>query len=285
MVTWHLTVKLFTVKRHERATLRKLWNQTGNSSLLLPAKCWPPLHLIAALESIGLCSKNRVWCFRASPVKTGYYAQIYARLEVLCSNYAGLKWHRFPLLATLYIPVRVAGKICIHLNVHLSQFSETTALCCKNISIMPALCLMLQIPYKSQYYAGNIRQTPGVCSLWWPHVVAGISARFSKFTFVLFCYITNHNLNIEIQSGNRVNCSPRDYNFSWTQYCLPLNTSDGITYEQTSYMSRSVARLSANEKAKQMHLMINQCILRFRFTFYKTRQKAASKLTWVSRLS
>ena len=25
----------------------------------------------------------------------------------------------------------------------------------------------------------------------WPDVVAGISARFSKFAFVLFCYITN----------------------------------------------------------------------------------------------
>ena len=38
MVTWHLTMKLFSVKCHERATLRKLWRQTGNSSLL-PAKC------------------------------------------------------------------------------------------------------------------------------------------------------------------------------------------------------------------------------------------------------
>ena len=47
----------------------------------------------------------------------------------------------FPLSSTLYILERVAGKICIH----FSQFSETTALCCKNISIMPALCLMLQI--------------------------------------------------------------------------------------------------------------------------------------------
>ena len=37
----------------------------------------------------------------------------------------------FPLLLTLYILKRVAGKICIH----LSQFSETKALCCKNISI------------------------------------------------------------------------------------------------------------------------------------------------------
>ena len=26
----------------------------------------------------------------------------------------------------------------------------------------------------------------------WLEVVAGISARFSKFAFVLFCYITNH---------------------------------------------------------------------------------------------
>ena len=25
----------------------------------------------------------------------------------------------------------------------------------------------------------------------WPDVVIGIAARFSKFTFVLFCYITN----------------------------------------------------------------------------------------------
>ena len=35
--------------------------------------------------SAGLCSKNRVLCFRASPV-IGYYAQNYARLEVLCST-------------------------------------------------------------------------------------------------------------------------------------------------------------------------------------------------------
>ena len=44
-----------------------------------------------ALESAGLCSKNRVLCFRASPVKQRYYAQNYAQLEVLCSNYTGLK--------------------------------------------------------------------------------------------------------------------------------------------------------------------------------------------------
>ena len=47
----------------------------------------------------------------------------------------------YPLSSTLYILERVAGKICIH----LSQFSETEPLCFENISIMPALCLMLQI--------------------------------------------------------------------------------------------------------------------------------------------
>lgn len=40
----------------------------------------------------------------------------------------------FPLLSTLYILAGVAGKI----RIHFSQFSETTALWCKNISIIPA---------------------------------------------------------------------------------------------------------------------------------------------------
>lgn len=54
-----------------------------------------------------------------------------------------------------YFHQRVAGKIWIH----FSQFSETRALCCKNTSIMPALCLMLQILYHARKYAGIIRQT------------------------------------------------------------------------------------------------------------------------------
>ena len=43
-------MKLFPAKCHERATLRKLWRQTGNSSLL-PAKCWPPWHVIAGISA------------------------------------------------------------------------------------------------------------------------------------------------------------------------------------------------------------------------------------------
>ena len=41
------TMKLISSTCHEQATLQKLWGQMGNSSLL-PAKCWPLLHMIRA---------------------------------------------------------------------------------------------------------------------------------------------------------------------------------------------------------------------------------------------
>ena len=41
----------------------------------------------------------------------------------------------------------------------------------------------------------------------WPDVVAGISARFSKFAFVLFCYITIHLMTGPL--GNSEFCFPR----------------------------------------------------------------------------
>ena len=49
------------------------------------------VRMLLCVGSAGLCSKNRVLCFWASSMKPGYYAQNYAQLEVLCSNYAGLK--------------------------------------------------------------------------------------------------------------------------------------------------------------------------------------------------
>ena len=66
----------------------------------------------------------------------------------------------------------------------------------------------------------------------WRDVVAGISARFSNFAFVLFCYMTNHLMtgplgNSEFCfprismfpetlrfSGNKIHCSPRDQSLS-----------------------------------------------------------------------
>ena len=39
--------------------------------------------------------------------------------------------------------------------------------------------------------------TAVACDQRWPDV-AGISARFSKFAFVLFCNVTNHLMNINV---------------------------------------------------------------------------------------
>lgn len=46
MVTWYLTIKPPNAMSGQHCEL-KLWRQVGNS-LLLPAKCWLPLHLIRA---------------------------------------------------------------------------------------------------------------------------------------------------------------------------------------------------------------------------------------------
>ena len=73
--------------------------------------------------------------------------------------------------------------------------------------------------------------------------MAGISARFSNFAFVLFCYITNHlmtgpfgnsefcfprisvfpstsSLETLRFSGNKIHCSPRDQSLSVKYYQL-----------------------------------------------------------------
>ena len=66
----------------------------------------------------------------------------------------------------------------------------------------------------------------------WPDVVAGISARFSKFAFVLFCYITNHLMTGPLGKsefcfpqistlrflGNKIHCSPWDQSLSVKYY-------------------------------------------------------------------
>ena len=95
------------------------------------------------------------------------------------------------------------------------------------------------------YYPRNVDRC---CT--WPDVVAAISARFSKFAFVLVCYITNHLMtgplgNSEFCfprismfpstssqetsrfSGNKIHCSPRDQslsvNYSLVWYILIVN--------------------------------------------------------------
>ena len=68
------------------------------------------------------------------------------------------------------------------------------------------------------------------CDQRWPDVVAGISACFSKFAFVLFCCITNHLMTGPL--GNSEFCFPLRFqpshatavNISWvTVNCFPFD--------------------------------------------------------------
>ena len=73
-------VRVVAIKTDESVTLVhmvRLNNQEVNLAAR-PKKCLD----LCFLGSVGLCSKNRVLCFRASPMKLGYYAQNYAQLEV-----------------------------------------------------------------------------------------------------------------------------------------------------------------------------------------------------------
>ena len=63
-------MKLFPAKCHERATLRKLWRQTGNSSLL-PAKCWPLLHVIAGISARFSNFAFVLFCYITNHLMTG----------------------------------------------------------------------------------------------------------------------------------------------------------------------------------------------------------------------
>ena len=87
----------------------------------------------------------------------------------------------------------------------------------------------------------------------WPqlHVMAGISARFSNFAFVLFCYITNHLMTgplgnsefcfprISMKfSGNKIHCSPRDQSLS-VYYWFCRNFFSYISYGRGGGMRES----------------------------------------------
>ena len=66
------------------------------------------------------------------------------------------------------------------------------------------------------------------CDQRWPGVVAGILALFSKFSFVMVCYITNHLMTGPLEnnefcfhrismlrlSRNKIHCSPLDQSLS-----------------------------------------------------------------------
>ena len=60
----------------------------------------------------------------------------------------------------------------------------------------------------------------------WPDVVAGISARISKFAFVLFCYITNHLMTGLLGSSEQcVMFVPRSLGKTFTSVVCELSLS------------------------------------------------------------
>ena len=69
----------------------------------------------------------------------------------------------------------------------------------------------------------------------WPDVVARISARFSKFAFVLFCYITNHN------SREQRILFPSNLNFSRT--LLETNVSLDFVSENIEILGKQTSLL------------------------------------------
>ena len=70
--------------------------------------------------------------------------------------------------------------------------------------------------------------TAVACDQRWPDAVAGISASFSKFAFVLFCYITNHFMTGPL--GNNEFCFPSILMFPSTssQFTVTLGTSHWV---------------------------------------------------------
>ena len=97
MVTWHLTMKLLPAKCHERATLRKLWRQTGNSSLL-PAKCWPLLHVMAGISARFSNFAFVLFCYITNRLMTGLGNSEFwfPRISMFPSRFSGNKIHCSP---------------------------------------------------------------------------------------------------------------------------------------------------------------------------------------------
>ena len=125
-------------------------------------------------------------------------------------------------------------------------------------------------------WAGNIAKTmtsngnssllPAKC---WPllHVIAGISARFSNFAFVLFCYITNHLMTGPL--GNSEFCFPRISMFSSTSSRETLSFSGSKIHSSPRDQSLSVnwqvikccyiARLSLNKMSTVIGWFLVTC--------------------------
>ena len=202
-------MKLFPAKCHERATLRKLWRQTGNSSLLtaVTRDGWDLGAVFKFCFSFVLLynkppndwSRGEQWILFPSNLNVS--------LDFVLGNIGilGKQNSLFPkgpvikcLLLYSWRFSRYSAPIHWLVHGHMTSNNETVS------RLMP--------------WAGNIAKAmtsngkqftvTRSTVLCWPllNVMAGISVRFSNFAFVLFCYITNHLMTGPL--GNSEFCFP-----------------------------------------------------------------------------
>ena len=73
MVTWHLTMKLFPAKCHERATLLKTMTSNGKQFTVTrsPVHCWPLLHVMAGIWVRFSNFAFVLFCYKTNHLMTG----------------------------------------------------------------------------------------------------------------------------------------------------------------------------------------------------------------------
>ena len=135
------TARIFIVISHERATLRKLWRQTGNSSLFL-TNCWPLLQVIRDGLMLSLESQ-RVFkiCFCFDPVLAGKILQTFNYFDEAYT----VRLHCLFCCITGHFPHIFAssGKVCFKVNGYyitnhlMTGLLGNSVLCFPRISMFP----------------------------------------------------------------------------------------------------------------------------------------------------
>ena len=122
------------------------------------------------------------------------------------------------------------------------------------MKLFPAKCYERKL-WRRRGNSSPLLHVIRACIWRWPDVVAGISARFPKFAFVLFCYITNHFMTGPL--GNSEFCFPRISMFPrirlgkhWesreTKFTVPLGTSHYTTRYFVTPIQSNSAPLNIN---------------------------------------
>ena len=143
-------MKLFPAKCHERATLRKLRRQTGNSSLL-PAKCWPPLHVTAGISARFSNFAFVLFCYITNHLMTGPLGSsefCFPRISMFPSTssretlrFSGNKIHCSPLDQSLSVKCCMKNLTSFifepttpNMSQHVTTYHKRVAKCAQHVA-------------------------------------------------------------------------------------------------------------------------------------------------------